>query len=467
MEDKQFLDEAGLGEVGKVISKFYASKDDIKDLDGLKDFVGSHNEIKLHYITKEEYAKMEGSGEFPRLLDIHDPISIVGIEYSANNSNLWGDDPWARQWELGLTPDMFVNDGVQKYLLLNITPNNKIISDRIDKVDFNGSPLKDSDVRLQIAFGEKDCCLYWRLLHDNGDGISWTFIKDPCATQWIDNIQKQYKALQKQMNDKVEKKDGYGLSQNNFTNELLDKVNNIPETHLTIERFPDKGDLYAVDKEGLYIVNVKTTNAPSLGNVAIWEQEAWYERKEYPLMAGYYALLVVFFEGDKKHLLLYDTLTSSAWEAHVPKDYVTKENNGSGGPYFWKQHGNIGFNADDVVNLIQKIPQGFTFNPNGYGSNSLSLSDELLETVTLTYDENIVNVTLRSKDGETEQSGTFLLGATETSAGVMSASDKKKLNSIDIEKYAQQEKDIKSMEEEIALLKSQIEKLQASVNSKE
>lgn len=52
-------------------------------------------------------------------------------------------------------------------------------------------------------------------------------------------------------------------------------------------------------------------------------------------------------------------------------------------------------------------------------------------------------------------------------AGFMSPEDKKKLDSIDIEKYAQQEKDIKSMKEEIALLKSQIEKLQASINNKE
>lgn len=263
----------------------------------------------------------------------------------------------------------------------------------------------------------------------------------------------------------VNKEVGYGLSQNNFTNELLDKVNKIPEKHLTIERFPDGGDLYAVDKEGLYIVNVKTTNSPSLGNVAIWEQEAWYERQEYPLMAGYYALLVVFFEGDEKYLLLYDTLTSTAWEAHVPKDYPKKT--GSGTPYFWKQHGNIGFNADDVTNLMQKIPQGFYFRSNGYETDSLSLQDKLLETVMLTYDENTINVTLCSAFGTDEQSGTFLLGATENSAGVMSASDKKKLNSIDIEKYAQQEKDIKNMKEEIVLLKSQIEKLQASANNKE
>lgn len=36
MEDKQYLDEAGLGEVGKVISKHYASKEDIKNIDVTK-----------------------------------------------------------------------------------------------------------------------------------------------------------------------------------------------------------------------------------------------------------------------------------------------------------------------------------------------------------------------------------------------------------------------------------------------
>lgn len=69
MEDKQYLDEAGLSEVGKVISKFYASKDEIKDLDSLKDFVSSHSEIKLHYITKEEYDKMREDDNLPLLVD--------------------------------------------------------------------------------------------------------------------------------------------------------------------------------------------------------------------------------------------------------------------------------------------------------------------------------------------------------------------------------------------------------------
>lgn len=281
----------------------------------------------------------------------------------------------------------------------------------------------------------------------------------------VGKVISKFYASKKDIKDKVDKKDGYGLSQNDFTNELLDKVNKIPEAHLTIERFPDGGDLCAVDKEGLYIVNVKTTKTPVMSAVAIWEQEAWDERQEYPLLAGYYALLVVFFEGYTKHLLLYDTLTSSAWEAHIPKDYTKRT--GFNTSQLWCQHGNIGFNADDVVNLIQRIPQGFTFYPKGYEANPLSLPEGLLETVMLTYDESTINVTLYSAYSTTEQTGTFLLGATETSAGVMSANDKKKLNSIDMEKYAQQEKDIKSMKEEIALLKSQIEKLQASVNNKE
>lgn len=281
----------------------------------------------------------------------------------------------------------------------------------------------------------------------------------------VGRVIKEHYVNKEDIKDKVDKKDGYGLSQNNFTDEFLDKVKKIPETHLTIERFPDGGNLYAVEKEGLYIVNVKTTNTPAISAVAEWEQEAWYERQEYPLFAGYYALLVVFFEGDKKCLLLYDTLTSSAWEAHVPKDYANRTFTHP--PAFWVQHGNIGFNANDVVDLIQKIPQCFNFYPKGYEANSLSLSDELLETVMLTYDENTVNVTLYSKESATEQTGTFIFGATENSAGVMSADDKKKLNSIDIEKYAQQEKDIQTIKEEITQLKTQIEKLQASINNKE
>lgn len=263
----------------------------------------------------------------------------------------------------------------------------------------------------------------------------------------------------------VNKEVGYGLSQNNFTNELLDKVNKIPEKHLTIERFPDGGDLYAVDKEGLYIVNVKTTDTPVMSAVAIWEQEAWNERQEYPLWAGYYALLVVFFEEDKKHLLLYDTLTSSAWEAHVPKDYANRTFTHP--PAFWAQHGNIGFSPYQVTELLQKIPNLIELYSNGYEGDNISLHSAFIESIMLSYNEDKVDVSISSKNGEETQTGTFLLGATETSAGVMSANDKKKLNGIDIEKYAQQEKDIKSMKEEITLLKSQIEKLQASANNKE
>lgn len=465
MEDKVFLDEAGLDEVGKVISKFYASKDDIKDLDSLKNFVDSHNEIKLHYITQEEYKKIKTDGKLLCLSDIYDPISIATIAPKSGVPS-WNDNPANTLWNNLVDTSRIEGIHEQSYLLLNITPNHRITSDRVDKVQFNDHSLKDNNVRLQLAFGEKDNCLYWRLLNDSEDFIDWTIIKDSCATQWIDNLKAQYRQLNKQVNNKVEKKEGYGLSQNDLTNELLDKVNKIPEQHLTIERFPDGGDLYAVDKEGLYIVNAKTTNTPIVSAVAEWEQEAWFERKEYPLMGGYYALLVVFFEGDKKHLLLYDTLTSSAWEAHVPKDYVKKEDEEAGVGY-WQQHGNIGFSAVDVINLLHKTPYSFHFYSNGYEGDIISLDAYFIETVLLSHKEDKIDISISSKDDEETQTGTFLLGATENSAGVMSADDKKKLNSIDLEKCEQQEKDIKSMKEEIAQLKSQIEKLQASINNKE
>lgn len=198
MEDKVFLDEAGLGEVGKVISKFYASKDDIKDLDSLKDFVSSHNEIKLHYITNEEYQKMYDEGKNPQLSDIHDPISIVEIDRTADSGADWADDPVSPLYGMGLNVERLLGGSSQKYLLFNITPNHKITSDRIDNVDFNAIPLKNINVRLQLAFGEKDQCLYWRFLINDDSNSEWYCIQDPYSRQWVDN-------LIKQMQDKANK----------------------------------------------------------------------------------------------------------------------------------------------------------------------------------------------------------------------------------------------------------------------
>lgn len=253
MEDKQYLDEAGLGEVGKVISKFYASKDDIKDLDGLKDFVASHNEIKLHYITQEKYKEMQAKGESLQLSDIHDPISIVGIDQTANTEYEWNDTPLDSLYVMGLNVERLLGGGNQKYLLFNITPNHKITSDRIDNVDFNAIPLKDKDIRLQLAFGERDLCFYWRFIINGDVNSGWKNIQDPYSSQRIDNLIKQMQDKvdkselptklsqleadethrtvtdkeKEKWNNKVDKVDGKGLSSNDFTDEDKKKLDSI------------------------------------------------------------------------------------------------------------------------------------------------------------------------------------------------------------------------------------------------
>lgn len=256
MEDKVFLDESGLGEVGKVINKFYASKDDLKDLDSLKSFVDSHNEIKLHYITKEEYKKMEEDDKLPRLADITDPISIVGMEQTSEGGEMWNDDPWISLYTMGLDVESLAGDVSQKYFLFNITPNHKIISDRINNVDFQNTPLKDQNMRLQIAFGEKDQCLYWRFLYDSKGDTGWIFIQDLYSKQNVNNLQARYKMLEKQFKDKVDKVDGKGLSTNDFTDEKLQSFNKM---ELEQERFD-------IIKELSKRVGIKQTTAIMSGN---------------------------------------------------------------------------------------------------------------------------------------------------------------------------------------------------------
>ena len=450
MEDKVFLDEAGLGEVGKVIKEHCASKDDIvNDLTtGGADKVLSAEQGKV--LNDNKVDKSELSTKLPELVKDETKKLVSAKEKDTWNKKLDGNSDISTNI-VRYTNYQYTNDENGE--------NEKIIFDFRNVLKSVLSQHSRDIYQLQQA---TKCAKLVATL-DKNKKIPIEQLPDEALKDTTYDL--TLYAKKEDIKDKVDKKDGYGLSQNNFTNEMLDKVSKIPEQHLTIEKFPDGGDLYAVDKEGLYIVNVKTTKTPVISAVATWEQDAWYERQEYPLMAGYYALLVVFFEGDEKYLLLYDTLTSSAWEAHVPKDYANRTFTHP--PAFWVQHGNIGFSPYQVTELLHKIPNFIELYSNGYEGDNISLHSPFIESIMLSYNEDKVDVRISSKDGEETQTGTFLLGATETSAGVMSASDKKKLNSIDIEKYAQQEKDIQTMKEEIALLKSQIEKLQASTNNKE
>lgn len=272
MEDKQFLDEAGLGEVGKVINKFYASKDDLKDLDSLKSFVDSHNEIKLHYIAKEEYKRMEEDDKLPRLADITDPISIVGIEQTSEGNKMWNDDPWISLYTVGLDVESLVGDDNQKYLLFNITPNHKIISDRIDNVDFQKALLKDHDIRLQIAFGERDQCLYWRLLNDSDEGVEWTYIQDPYSRLSLKIHERRIDGLIKQLQDKADKSElPTKLSQlqedenhRTVTDKEKEKWNN------KVDKIVGKGlsthDYTSEDKKKLDSINVEAINSADNSN---------------------------------------------------------------------------------------------------------------------------------------------------------------------------------------------------------
>lgn len=226
MEDKQYLDEAGLGEVGKVINKFYVNKDDLKDLDGLKDFVSSHNEIKLHYITQEEYQKMGDEGKLPQLSDIHDPIAIAVIEPREGGA-MWQDDPINILFGMGIKVDNIISQYQQNYLLFNITPNHKIIDDNISKVSLVSQLEEDSVVRLQLAFGATDQSLYWRLLNDKYEDMSWSLICDSYSKYHVDLLDKKFSTISQQIDNKVDKVQNKQLSTNDYTNEDKKKLDSI------------------------------------------------------------------------------------------------------------------------------------------------------------------------------------------------------------------------------------------------
>ena len=239
---------------------------------------------------------------------------------------------------------------------------------------------------------------------------------------------------------------------------------------------PDNTDIKDIKTDGLYIVNItKVKWSPVLQEFPAYQAEQYFGQGwngedgwKFPEYHSPYMLLKVMKSGDNILYLLFDTIFDVTHFAI----YDSKRDT-----FRW-QNKEMGYSLkSDILTLLDNM-----FDPNPSISHIVNdkyidgwnLSSPYIKQADLHYNsDNITaNVTVDRNAGqlwheEQEDEGVFLLGATETSAGVMSASDKKKLNGIDIEKYAQQEKDIKSMKEEIALLKSQIEKLQASVNNKE
>lgn len=239
---------------------------------------------------------------------------------------------------------------------------------------------------------------------------------------------------------------------------------------------PDNTDIKDIKTAGLYIVNIATMKwNPVLSEFQDYQAEQYFgpgwngeDAWIFPKYHSPYMLLKVMKRGDDIFYLLFDTIFDVTHFAI----YDSKRDT-----FRW-QTKDMGYSLKS--NILSLLDNMFYPNPsishivNGEFVDALNLSSPYVQQAELHYNQD--NITTKVKvnreagqlwQEEVEDEGVFLLGATESSAGVMSASDKKKLNSIDLEKYEQQNKDIKSMKEEITLLKSQIEKLQASINNKE
>lgn len=234
---------------------------------------------------------------------------------------------------------------------------------------------------------------------------------------------------------------------------------------------PDNTDIKDIKTDGLYVVNgITLKDSPVLEEFTDYQADRilgthnWYV----PPYISPYMLLKVRHMGEDILYFLFDSIFDITHYAVF---------NSKRDRFSWRTKYFSFSRRNDIIDLINTM---FEANPslthiaNDEYIDGWNLSSPYIQQAELHYNSDNITakVTVNYDAGqiehyEQEDEGTFLLGATETSAGVMSANDKKKLNSIDIEKYAQQEKDIKSMKEEIALLKSQIEKLQASVNNKE
>ena len=233
---------------------------------------------------------------------------------------------------------------------------------------------------------------------------------------------------------------------------------------------PDDIDIRDIKKDGLYIINAITTKySPVKEHFSDYQMaqqrgEEWH----FPTYYNPYALLKVVHKGNDIFYFLFDSMFDKIHCAQYSSEFDS---------FGWQTQELSFYVKDDILYFINNM---FYSNPalnhvvGGAFVDGWNLASPYIQQAAFNYNTDNITARVTSMYNagqpdcyEIEREGTFLLGATEKSAGVMSADDKKKLNSIDLEKFAQQEKDIKSMKEEIVLLKSQIEKLQASANNKE
>lgn len=205
MEDKQYLDEVGLGEVGKVISKFYASKDDLKDLDSLKDFVSENNSMKFRYVTQEEWQSFDNDTKNFFISKTSDPYIIVALEAKPNSKedfSIFDDDPvWI--WN-----DIELNKGEEKhgqpYLIVNLPASEELNFNWFDK---NGVTDKSYQYKIQLALGLKDYVAYYQIVEAIDGEVkytNWSCLNDMYSRKWIDKLKVELKEITQRVNYSID-----------------------------------------------------------------------------------------------------------------------------------------------------------------------------------------------------------------------------------------------------------------------
>ena len=201
MEDKVFLDEAGLGEVGKVISKFYASKEDIKDLESLKDFVDKNNSMSFCFVTQEEWQSLDDDSRRFFITKTNDPYLIVALESKPNSKEKFGifdDDP------VWIFNDIELNKGEEKhgqpYLIVNLPTSAELNFNWFDK---NGATGATYQYKIQLALGLRDYVAYYQIVEAIDGEIkytNWSCLNDMYSRQWIDKLKAELGKMETEIN---------------------------------------------------------------------------------------------------------------------------------------------------------------------------------------------------------------------------------------------------------------------------
>ncbi|NMW84668.1 hypothetical protein HKO22_02780 [Peptoniphilus sp. AGMB00490] len=176
MEDKTFLDEKGLAELGRVVKDNFLGIEKLKELNELKAFVDSWHNIEAKYVTLkelEDFKTQHPHGDY--LASIDDPITLLISEANEEEKKqgmrfgTWNYVFRQPQNLLGGRADWIAPIDVP-ILLINIRHNSVV-----DLIDELGNRVKDTRLdsnknctKIQIIFDTTFGWLAWRWCEGNG-----------------------------------------------------------------------------------------------------------------------------------------------------------------------------------------------------------------------------------------------------------------------------------------------------------